>query len=453
MWEPLASSEVDAYGRGEFSLDSLHMELQPRDPAADQSLTGPGTVEQDADGRLRFVLFHRGDVDWGRVGLLGLRGDLAEDDLFDLVLRDRRGREWKATQILPHCDLGGGEGTVCRGTIRSLTCTEELGNEEDTERADALAMLFPQAYDIPTTEGTYIERREEGGEVRGKRWSRNIWRFQGGGLQFRFKQNKDEDTLHGSILAEENAGIPPRFDSRVEEALWVVLFDRPLWSALFRRSGRKQSVILEQPRTMPAKPRLGPVTPNPREPQDATQLFLRYLDYLSGYSEPRYHPTSVGVRRAIQASSRAVDSEARELAIEVEGILRRDFAGYGAPGEDELEQVEAVEDYFEDFDGPQEMQRRVDGFINGMRDTHVVTALKNLVDEGRISEEHRSVWEKIRGDTAHGKPIDRPIPELVTLCDRLQQLLYFLIFHAVGYEGKYVHRIGRESEVRDFPPE
>lgn len=452
MWEPLTSSEIDAFIEGTFSLDSLHMELRPRSPDVDQMFVGPGTVDQDPEGRLHFVLFHQG-ADGSRGPLLPrpLRGEITEEDYFDLILKDTHGREWRAEHVIPECGPPSGDGLVCRGEIQALRCQQEVDSDAREELSEAIGLVFPGTYDLPANVATQHETRE-GDDLRRRAVRHNIWSFEGETFRYRFK-NRDDGAMTGTVLAKDGAKLPDGLAWRMEEALWVVLFDRPLWSLRFARMAGTELVSLERPQKLSGEPRLEPLTPRREAPEDASQLFLDYLDYLSGYEEPRYHPTSVGVRRAIQASTYAVDSEARALAIEIEGLLRRDFSEEEEPDPEVLQEVEALEDHLSDWSGSERMERRVEGFLNRMRQPDRGDALEQLKDEGMITEEQYNAWWKLRGPTAHGRPIDRPISELVRLCDHLHHLLYFLVFYAVGYEGLYVHRVHPHREVREFPPE
>lgn len=460
MWEPLTAPERERFIKKEFSVDALHMELIKRSKDSDFTITGVGTIEQSPSGRFQFVVicknaksinpteFHRPSV----------TGPIEEQEMFDLRATDTRGRTWIATHLIIRYLFElteTNEGIVVRcstSRIRSKSSTDE-------NRNDALGLFFPRDFPIPATE-TVSETLKEAGEKKRERLTASkLAKFRHKGAKFRLDRREEQDGVEVTVIADQDTSFPPGFDSRVEEALWLVCGRIARWSLLYRRRNGVQEVILEEPRMPESRPRFPPPVNLLEHPDDALQLFRRYLDHVVKYREPEYHPTSVSVLRVLRASSLTLDAEARELSIEIEGVVNREFAQKAEPSPEELSDIELAEDYFSEWDPSDEANEpdricdRVLGLLNILRAPHARNGLENLKSEGILTETQVQVWNKLRNPAAHGETLKWDPEKLMEKCDRLYQLFIFLLFYKVSYSGPFTDptALDPDQQTKTFP--
>ncbi len=89
-----------------------------------------------------------------------------------------------------------------------------------------------------------------------------------------------------------------------------------------------------------------------------------------------------------------------------------------------------------DWEGNQEISKRIQNSIDQMGGRNNRTALKRMADKGLIGERHWKAFEDVRHKVTHGKPFDGNHETLITNCDTLYELFLILVARWIGYEGK-----------------
>lgn len=79
--------------------------------------------------------------------------------------------------------------------------------------------------------------------------------------------------------------------------------------------------------------------------------------------------------------------------------------------------------------------------------------LLQLEYEQIISEGSVASWKTLRSRYAHGEDFNEQLPKAVNLVRKNNMILYELIFHLIGYNGKCADYSGNKgSDYKFYPP-
>ena len=435
----LKDREIEAAKGGTFSVDCLTMELRSRGEGPGRAFRGPGVIRQDGLGALQFTLYDA-SYEFGPSDLeatFSPPGDwLPEESFYDLSATDWTGRNWQAEWIQPDTSTRMGQpGVVVRGVLRGMTATSD-----DTATGCIESLHFLTGDRIPTNKVTETITTAAGRTT--KRGARNVWLFQAGPYELLF--TKTESVLQVDAKSKADA-FPDGFDSRIEEALWFLLANPLEWTILEVVTPNGSRACIRPTGGVTKRPRLRP----PIEPhqidavEDTERLLSQYLLFVHDYDGARYHPLSVNIRKVLRASTGTIQEEALQLSVSVEWIVRRYFSGYGEPSKTVLATIDRFNALMASWEAPSELKDRLLGCAGSIKGTNPRTALRRLAEQGAITTTQFEAWERLRHPAAHGLESDENIRDLVTLCDKVHQLLLLLTFGAIGYKGFYTDHCAR----------
>jgi hypothetical protein len=433
----LRQNEIKLIKRGEFVLDALEMVLVRSGVESDQ-YRGPGFVRQNPEGGLEFTIYDTqrtsdlSDLDLQR---LPAGSWISENQFYELTVRDWEGRNWRARRIRPRTSGVYGEtGLICHGQIDEIAL-----QSDEPSRRHRVTMFIPGAFETPWNAGTRTIQ-EVSGVLRSASFDPNVWDIEHQGERIRITRESD-----GLMLSQSaDQPFPSEYATRLEEALWLVLARPSNWQILTWETPKESVVTL---RTLKRtrrdiRPRIGP--PLDFETDQAAnnlgRLFSSYLDYIVGYSQPRFHPISVVLLQLLRASAQTLEAEALALGTGLESLVRREFAVLGKPEQGVRSAFDSAAAFFKDWTGPSEVKKRVISGINGYKGTNAFDAMKQLAANGVLTQEQINAWRAIRNQTAHGKEIDKTIPEIVRHCDLVYMGFLRALFQAIHYSGWYTDR-------------
>ncbi len=137
--------------------------------------------------------------------------------------------------------------------------------------------------------------------------------------------------------------------------------------------------------------------------------------------------------------------------MEVESLLRQYFEAEGFPPQDDVAAAEAAAKHLAEWDGPVAIKQRVQTCIGNLKGASPRTALRRLAERGVVAADHLEAWERVRHPAAHGLRGDDDMRELVARCDRVHQLLFLLVFHLVGYQGRFTDHCAPGWPLATYP--
>lgn len=450
----IVAKELEELQNGTWQLDCPNMKLSKKADSSEDVYFGGGYIRRKEDGELSFKLYSERNVELS--SFFGTRsvksGELIPpEEYYELVVTDSTGREWESKNILASTGgFAGGKGSVTSGMLEEIKHSRKL-NMRSGSKKSGLSIKFFEDFKIPANVPTTVERIVAG-RSRRMTSSMNVAKFQSCGYDFEISRGDDMVDLR--VLSNFRK-LPEQLEVRVVEALEFVLGRLLDWAVLERFEEGLETFRIKKGRLSASKWRIGPpLSCRTTEPSGAVwNLYDKYLGHILSYDEvDKYHPLSVFVRRAIQGSTGSIETESLEIGVSVEGIVHTEFANVGVLSKDETKVLENARRIIEESKIADRFKRRIMGAINSWQEPSATDRLLCLIKSGVINRAEYEAWKKLRHPSSHGRlPNLRDFQEFVDLCHTATVLFYKLIFHAIGYEGKYTDYSTRDWPEKDYP--
>jgi len=449
----LGAKELEELKNGTWQLDCPNMELRKKANSGEDVYLGGGYIRRNEDGELSFRLYSKRDVEFSHsFGTSSVKpGELIpHEEYYELVVTDSKGREWESKNIL--ASTGGclrGKGAVTSGLLEELKHTSKE-NMRSGSKKSGLSIRFFEEFDIPANVPTTVET-SVGRRQTGMTSSMNVAKFRSCGYDFEISRGDGMVVLR----VQSNSGkLPEQLEVRVVEALEFVLGRLLEWAVLEKFEEGLETFRIKRGRLIESKWRIGPPLRFIKtDPSGVVwNLYDKYLGHILSYDQiDKYHPLSVFVRRTIQGSAGSIETESLEIGVSVEGIVHTEFENIGVLSEDETKELENALRIIEESKIAKELKKRIRGAINSWKKPSATIRLLRLIETGVINRAEYEAWKKLRHPSSHGKvPVLGDFQEFVDLCHTATVLLYKLIFHAIGYEGRYTDYSTRGWPLRSY---
>jgi hypothetical protein len=396
-----------------------------------RTISGAGHIKQNAStGELEFELMTPSPVSTlGITEQNEMPGQLLDDtDFYSLSFTDLGGEEWLAKEVLPVFPLIPGR--IIAGRVIQICQRSSWPNYP----ASNIALYFRGDFNIPCNTIKETSTTIEGREVESSS-SRCVARFAFHDCHFFIETS--ENLLSVKIFNTQSC-FPPYFEERVTEALEFILGRRLDWIALEKIETEQEACTIRGgPPTRPIR-RIGP--PLGYSSYDSTgdfwDLFKQYLAHIYRHRWLERPTLSRTVRFVLESARTYLDFQELALAISIEGILEDEYSGI-------VDVTDVMKKHLDeaitailslDIDGT--IQKRIQGAIDAMKGIRPGDILLKLIESGTISKEHYDAWKEVRNRVAHARECDVD-QERISLANRLLDLFYRLIFHAIDYTGHY----------------
>ena len=400
---------------------------------------GSGLIRQNKDRRLEFVLIEnpspslaenikrmmRND---GEVGVL-----LPADKYYSLEADDISGCKWKSNRLQISQSFAPG-GSIELGEIYFLEQIESSESHNATIKLEILSDVK-----LPFTEVTKKTVRMGTDEL--VSWERNMARFKVGQVELTIT---NENNILTVVATSEGTNFPAHFETRILEALQFVAARTLSWGILQKTSDGKSVTCLRSPDK-------GQFSTNLSLPIDYIHLdlagkwvwllFEKYLEHICDFeSKDRFqmHPLSAWLHYVRNSSTGSIFAKGLGLGIAVEGILKCKYSKIGRSSPEDVKAVEAMIDHVNYFSGGGNILARTLGALREMQSIRATDRLIALQAEGFVRAANVQAWKAIRNSAAHARPPEsEEIQEWIDYCYKTEVLINHLIFHAIGYEGKF----------------
>jgi len=273
-----------------------------------------------------------------------------------------------------------------------------------------------------------------------------------------------KEARNAQILVEATSGtdLPEAFERRLIEALQFVV-GQSLHTAIvddITSSVRTLSLYgsSSQIRRVPTFPPLEIHTS--QYSVQHVKLLRCYLAYLfSSPDEGIWSPPSSFLSLLRSASEGSIDSWLIGICVTVEGLAGL-IEYTPAPVTAELAKFqEHVAKWIKDEGISESSAKRITGLIGQLGSARPIDRMMSLVPRKLLYEADIKTWSKARNSAVHTRRSNAADMERGKLQSRIDQLhdvyrlLYFIIFHVIGYDGKYTDYAEHHFPVRAYPPE
>ena len=187
-------------------------------------------------------------------------------------------------------------------------------------------------------------------------------------------------------------------------------------------------------------------------------LFDGYLRFILGYTGDGWHPCSVHLAAVCEAAAASIDAEVLALGVAVEGMTNALFPDLAPISDGFRDLVASLRAHIGDWLRGNEpaaeakLPDRISSLTGKLLEVRPVDRLKQLAIAGVVEKRHVKAWQELRNAAAHAaQPGTREWQELLDRRDVVLAMLYRLVFHAIGYEGKCADYGTRHWPIIEFP--
>jgi len=427
-----------------WSVDCVEMQLTPGSDARSGTHAGPGYFRQEADGTIAYKVYPPPPASFDPRSISsrpGVAGRILGAERFHrLEARDKTGIVWQAARTLPipeSCLLGGKPFEIVSGTAYELTFTRSFVKQE----IHCLTLVFFTDERVPGNASTEVATLRPDGSS-SKKTTLDTAVFSTVFGDFSIYNNS------GALVVEvvSKNEFPPHFETRIVEALGLVLAKPLAWNVIERYENATEIVRVRGRREVIDAKLPPPIATGKIDFSGGGiwLLFDKYLAMICSKTEEDFHCCSRHLFAVLEASAGVISARGLALGVAAEGIAKELHPLAGAPMEGIAEVIQPLTDHCLDWAGMpkgelgESLRRRLPGMIGQLNNVSTKDKLRALVDDKVIYPAHIRAWSDLRNTLAHGVAAGgEDIQELVDLCDRVTVLMYHLIFRAVGYEGNY----------------
>lgn len=448
----LTEDEQTALVAGAFELDCLEMTLRQKRDVNPVEYSGPGEIRQSLDGSLNVRLFDA-KADPPSLQLYPIGEFLPDDAYFELTALDTDGRTWSGV-LLPDAEMGRRGGCLLRGKPRRIVSMAD-GDRRRTN--DVLELMVPAELEFAPT--TVTEQHSRSGSHSALRSLLDTAEFDANGLKFHCRAHSGRTDV---VASAEAKAVSQHAYVRIIEALQFLL-GRAINPVLVERRTRSkdESIVFAVSFSRAGRSSgIGPPAPiGPGAFRTSWALFDKYLAHVWQHDGETFHPLSTALDSVVNSAGTSLDTQALVLAVAVEAVLKvTDEAVAELPlSTDERKMktlIQAWRRFLREEGVEKHVRDRLFGFFSSLLGRGADRRLRYLLEIGAVSEPLIDTWRALRNRRTHGAYGDlKERVKMLAECDATLQLLYQIIFHAIGYHGHCFAYGERLRPIRLYPPE
>lgn len=481
----VTSKELQELRDGNFEIQCPRMSLVQNVKDAPVTYEGSGLVQMD-DSRGLVATLLAPDAPPPMSELSVAREPIPDERYFTLRAEDLWGHQWQSERLVldPTYNVSTGSAVV-KAQLRTIYT--ESASASQRRNSNVVIHIF-HALRLPYDQRTDTVTNIAGHEQRSA--SVNVTTFEAIGLQFLCREDN-------GVIVEANETaleMPANLELRIIEALQFLTATEVTPSLVTTSTPTHLRFTVHSGPTTRLKPRRRPPLnlDNHSITKWAWALFEKYLEYVSSWSEPEFHPLSREWDAVIKSQFASVDTQVLILAIAVEALLRHTHPQYdqtpltteeqewktrieklinsdacpkslanrvsGFVGSldtpltaEEQEWSTKIDDLINSDACPESFANRVSGFLGNLDQVRAVDKLYNLANDGAINRGSIEAWKDLRHRRAHGSSSEKlAIEEVLHLRDEALSLLYEITFDAIGYHGPRVNYGAPGGPEEDF---
>lgn len=472
MLADLNKKEIEALRDNNLELNCLSMEVARQDGT--RTYKGAGVVRQNEHGQLTFTLYDSTYADnitnvTYDICHAGTRAGkfLPNDQYYVLTAVDLRKRVWQSSRMsaIDAQPSQDNLGAVVTGILYELTCTNDFTAEwqqrVETEGKYRYQKVYYEYYffgvigDFPCN-NSIDKKITIAGKTRESDGSFCVATFTTCGYQMELRREEGMAVLliesnEPTSKCQENA------DVRFIEALQFVL-GRPCHWQLFQISYGNKDIIAIRSKDKHPPPRLMPPLVfhvGKHFNEVWTLLYGKYLQFILPYEEKLWHPLTSRLFTIQHAASALWNTKMLVAGVEVEGLLNEQYADIVTPPENIIRSVDNVIALVEQNQSlaDEEARKQIYNSLKYLKTPSAMNRLRKLIATNVVRKEDVVAWTHIRHKSAHAQRGETGMTEENSLrLDRVLVLFYHLIFHRIGYTGKYTDYGEYGWPEKDYPP-
>ncbi len=397
-------------------------------------LQGYGWIKKQGDN-FAFKIFPSEVSGKGNIIVAMEKFSTDKDGYSSLIGIDEYGAKWcfKTTGFgfsLP----GSAEGRISiNGTFNILESKSEFKNESDKQ---FINMYFYDKYKFPYNKVEKLEVKKDV-ELVTQMWENVV------DCQFKNLTIRSSKFDNFIILSFEKKIFENNFEYRILEGLQFITgrqlqpilitkyIEGNYVNKIFSKSNEKIDYHIEPP--------LQFYYPPSKENDNSWNLFYNFLEFISDFKGKFYSPLGSEINGLIGAGASFFETKLLVLGVRIEGLLNLLFPNLALPNDSSLKALTDLEQQVSNMQLIDSIKERVVSSIASMKFPRAKDKLLELKKIGVINKIQYDSWSKMRNKSAHAVREDDDLwfEKSMNCYYNVLEMMYRLIFHAIGYNGLY----------------
>ncbi len=429
----LRQDEVDNIKNKRWQLDCHQMRLTYND--SNYFIEGAGYIRMEPATGMSFKIYQESS-DWFTHSRNRGRHST-------LTANDADGRKWEATT--DHVNVPSANAPIS-GKI--MTQIKGVSNSQHKSEPGHLSFICFDNHEFPFSLIPIINayNNSQSGKIR---WSCERARFSVKELDFALTEEEDRFLIS---ITSKTPSLPSNIETRAIETLTFLLGCVIDWRILEKHENGIEQITVRcvspvSEKVYPPLAHRDPVNP------DHWQLYAKYFEYVCKcQDEKRWHQVSIFIRRILEASKASSEIQCLVLGVAIEGLLKTEFGDLPKQADELFKWIEPAKEILNQSQIPPNIAKRMSSVIDGMQRPRAEDQLQELVNQAVITKKEKDTWSKLRHSSAHPKQaFVEDIKKSFDKFDTVLTLFYKLIFHRIGYYGKYTDYGTPDRRDADFP--
>ena len=439
---------IESFRQSEIEFDCPKMTLIQRKKGG-EFYEGQGYIRQDKNGNLTFKIYVTRHANANIFSIFDMIGKVDDDLLYyHLTATDTDDTTWVADHVMPKPNWNMLKDTVIfAGTLRSMSTKKDW-----TQERNILRLYYFENFELPLNACTKYEKNNSPIAELDRATFTTL------GIEFEIKNR------HGTglaiIEAINNSNFPVGFHMRLQEALQFITARSARWSSRVESVKDSLEIELSSPESTSQKTTMSApfMSFMPEFRSHGWILFGKYLEYVIANTNTYWNPVAYHLYNAREASANSIDARAIGVSVAVEAVaslidLPPDPLTANRLKEFKSNMLEALHGQT----AHREFSNRLKGAIDGLDKKSTIETLRLLGKMGRLGHEYEKSWSYLRNRHVHPKisalkkPDDKTYASQLHHIQRVEMILYQLIFHLIGYEGEFTDCSGAAIQTMKYP--
>jgi len=420
---------IQKYRERVLSLDFKEIKLTQLGLEEGKTFLGPGYLEQDQDGSLKYKLFNSSGISiselFGRFKGIKAGELIPENHYYSFEGTDIQGRKWTSEKI--DIDFhNSGDFTVVQEIIKKISTSLTLPSLKEKERTGEFHQVWiPKKITLPSNLSTSTKHFVGEDEMKSS-FSHTAAEFENESLKTLLFH--DDDWLIIQIKVDEDDFHPFIFE-RVLSALQYILAEPLNWVIYEKRIKDEFTTTLRpfQEEHKKSKFRESILLVDGNESK-VWELFDDYLNHILLNKEDFNDPITNIVSKCLSASQGSYDAFSLSLSLAVEEILNISFKDLEVQKSIKEEDFTLFKEAVKGLDIEQSFRDRIGSYIGHLQQIDASDRLRYLIDSTPISKSDYRNWKAIRNHFAHPNESKLNTQDKVDKTYSVLTLLHKLIF-------------------------
>jgi len=429
-----------------FEIDCVDIEIQGFEDFRPPIFKGPGVIQGDKAGRLKYKVYNQLQVNQEIFDYLKQlkESDNPQEKVCRLCVHAYDGTEWSGGWSIPEISLYQSPYLLIEGEFDQLT-TRVVKLKGDTTR-NSTELVFAEYPDFPFAGAAKVQRIR-GQEVVSTSYGNDHHDVNFEDTTIQFKESFDKSRLHVEAGHTKKFSAP-YVETWIMEAL-IITTARLVHPRMVIRHFEEDALV-----TIKATPQnalsgmMPPFRSSPETRVEFWQLFCAYLSKCKVMQQFELLELTRGFYELCLASKGTLQGFLISLSLYIEFCVNLIFLSLENETAEEEEYKKKVKDLIQfigDWKLDETIQNRAKGLLSMLNTPSISKRMDILVKQEVITKTHKKIWKDARPYLAHGNVIDfTKEQEFWHIRNYLISMVYRLIFKIIGYKGLVLDYNGNE---------